>query len=558
MESWYEAPRRGERFILTGRVILAALSLASVIVDRKGTGLLLLSLLASGYCIYALSLMFAMRRKVSTFHQRLLTHVVDLAYFSVFMLLTRGSVLPAFAFSFFSLLCSAIRFRARGTILTAIAVVSIYLAVGAATVGGSSEFKQLAVRTGHLTFVAGLLIYLAAYLSRLHSELSGLASWPRIFSSDSGELIREMLRRSSELLTVPRVVMVWSEEEEPWLYIASSNRSEVDIGREQPGIYEPIVDESLSDRSFFCPDTDTVRPRILYQRPSETRGECSTVIHPELRKRFGITSVLSVALAGETFQGRLFFLDRDDVGADDISLAEILAGLIAARMDHFHLTQQAERSAIAEERVRLARDLHDGLLQSLTAASLQLEAARRLVADDPLRANDLLSELHDDITRSYEDLRIFIRDLRPAAIENEPDFRLQTRLSDLSALVERQWGVGVEIRLDSVDSRLNRTWKKEIYRLIQEAVVNAAKHAGAEHVIVQTKVENGRAEITVADDGTGFPFFGTFSLRELMELEKGPRTLKERIISLDGELRLTSTESGALLRMTLPIRTQES
>lgn len=559
IENWYAAPRSGERFILTGRVLLALLSLLSVTLDG-GPRPVLLSIIAISYCVYAFTLIVMSRRRTYTFGERVATHIADLACFSVFAFLIRGSVSPTFAFFFFSLLCAAILFRVKGTILTALAVVAIYVAVGAATTEGGTDLalKELAIRTGHITVVAGLAIYLAAYLSRLHSELSGLAAWPRIFSRNSGELIQEMLRRSSDLLSFPRVVMIWSEEEEPWIYVASTGRQNADIERHQPGVYEPMVDESLTDRSFFCPDTDSAKPRILYERPSESQTDWAVVVHPDLRDAFDMKSVLSVPLPGETFQGRLFFLDRQDAGAYDIRLGEILARLIAARLDHFHLARQAERSAIAEERVRLARDLHDGLLQSLTAASLQLEAARRLVSKDPLRANELLTELHDDVTRDHEELRVFIRDLRPGAIENEPDFGLHNRLADLSALVQRQWGVGVEVRLDSLDSSLNRTWRKEVYRLIREAVVNAAKHANADHVIVETRFVNGKAEITVADDGNGFPFYGTFTLRELTEMERGPRTLKERITSLNGELKLTSTESGALLRMTLPIRALQS
>lgn len=79
-------------------------------------------------------------------------------------------------------------------------------------------------------------------------------------------------------------------------------------------------------------------------------------------------------MPGQNFSGRLFFLDRPRLSADDLTIAEILAGLAAASMDLFYFFERQQRTAATEERLRIARDLHDGALQSLGAAGMRLQA----------------------------------------------------------------------------------------------------------------------------------------------------------------------------------------
>src|SRR5207247_10314028 len=97
--------------------------------------------------------------------------------------------------------------------------------------------------------------------------------------------------------------------------------------------------------------------------------------------------------------------------SNDLVLGEIIARQMAARMDHFYLVQRLHQAASLEERLRLARDLHDGLLQSLTAAALQLEAVRGLLAEKPEMARDCLLEVQRLIAAEQRDLRAIVREL---------------------------------------------------------------------------------------------------------------------------------------------------
>ena len=108
----------------------------------------------------------------------------------------------------------------------------------------------------------------------------------------------------------------------------------------------------------------------------------------------------------------------------------------------------------------------------------------------------------------------------------------------------------------SVDSRgtVPRILGDEVYRLVQEALTNAGRHARANmvRVIVRLGANPSPVHITVADDGCGFPFRGRYDLAKLIETQAGPRSLRERVATLRGELVLTSELSGTQIDISLP------
>ena len=105
-------------------------------------------------------------------------------------------------------------------------------------------------------------------------------------------------------------------------------------------------------------------------------------LHPNLHKQFTIDTVLAFNLSGDAFDGHLFILDKPGLIADDLALGDFIARQVIADLDLFHLLQRRQQMAITEERVRLVRDLHDGLLQSLAGIALQLTETYRLQTED--------------------------------------------------------------------------------------------------------------------------------------------------------------------------------
>jgi signal transduction histidine kinase len=155
-------------------------------------------------------------------------------------------------------------------------------------------------------------------------------------------------------------------------------------------------------------------------------------------------------------------------------------------------------------------------------------------------------------------MRAFIRGLRPAAgvAPDVPVARLADRLEALRQRVERQWEVKVRVTPPPSTGDWPDPFVDNVYRIVQEAVLNAARHADASVISVDcsTPGNDGLIAIQVADDGKGFPFHGTFDLDTLDAMEKGPLTLRERVAELRGDLQLVSAETGTRLSITLPVR----
>jgi signal transduction histidine kinase len=324
--------------------------------------------------------------------------------------------------------------------------------------------------------------------------------------------------------------------------------------REPPGTFEPLVAQPLTDTNFLCQDTRTPVPTVLYTASSNIQRWHGIPLHPNLQGRFAMGAVLSLSLRGETLEGRLFLADKQSMTSDDLVLGGMVARKVAANLDQFYSCQHLQEVTVKAERMRMARDLHDGLLQSLTGVSVQLEMVNRLLANDPQAARNYLLEAQRLIVDEQRDLRFFVRELKQALFNlNGPDFTLAARLEELSQRIQRQWDLRVELKLEAPEIWIPKVLVPEIYSMIREALSNAARHAQASVVRVNLGVDDSHVRITVADNGRGFSFRGQYDLAALTAMQQGPITLKERIEALGGCLAIDSTEAGACLQISLPL-----
>jgi signal transduction histidine kinase len=275
-------------------------------------------------------------------------------------------------------------------------------------------------------------------------------------------------------------------------------------------------------------------------------------VEDDLIERFAIRSVLSSPVEAEEAHGRFFVFDRYDVTYDDLVLADIAAHLIAAQLDESALFQSMRVAAVGEERLRLARDLHDGLLQSLTAIKLQLERVHHLAGFNAAEAQERLRAVQELIAHDQQELRTFITQLRPRALAAH-SLPLSNRLTALGARFRQQWGIEVAVTLTPSFARVSDSVGGELFNLVAESLANAAKHAQASRIDVSVNILDGMAEIDIEDDGHGFPFHGTYDLAALDAEHRGPVTLRERVASLRGSMLLHSSQQGARIQMRIPI-----
>jgi signal transduction histidine kinase len=207
-------------------------------------------------------------------------------------------------------------------------------------------------------------------------------------------------------------------------------------------------------------------------------------------------------------------------------------------------------AASEEERRRWARELHDETLQALGGLRVVLSSALRRGSPDGLAA--AVRDAVDQISSEIENLRNLITELRPAALD---EIGLQPALVSLAARVADAEGLSVKTRFDlgrGAQVRLVTELETTIYRLVQEALTNVAKHAQAKHVAVNVSKDDGRVEVVVRDDGIGFEpqrprsGFGLPGMRERVALAGG--TLE--VLSAPG--------NGTTIHVSLPFADRSS
>jgi len=205
-------------------------------------------------------------------------------------------------------------------------------------------------------------------------------------------------------------------------------------------------------------------------------------------------------------------------------------------------------AAADAERSRWARELHDETLQSLGGLLMLLSTALR--RDDAAKTEQTLSEAVGHIEREIENLQAIITDLRPAALDE-----LGLRVA-IEALLERhrdQSGFEIESKLALPDPaagehRLEPELESTIYRLVQEALMNAAKHAQASNVSMAVGAYDREVRIEVGDDGVGFA-------ADAVSPGFGLAGMQERVSLVGGTLSIKSSERGTLVRACLPSHT---
>jgi signal transduction histidine kinase len=559
-EFQYSRQSRAEFLIAMARLVLAAFSLLAIWLDPSEPSRYeeVAYALLWGYVAYSLLLaVLTVRIRRSLGSLPLITQALDLLLFTLFMFFTEGPTSPFFVYFVFSFFCATLRWSWRGTFWTAGIALLMFIGMGIyageISLDPAFELNTFIIRSAYLAVVASLLGYLGAYEERARGELLGLAAWPRNIRKEVQELVREMLEYAAGILPAPRVILTWEEEEEPWICCASWSRDDFRYTREPPALFEPLVAEPLEGSNFLCLDARMPVPAVIHTSPAGLQQWRGEPLNRAFQDRFGARAVLSLGMEGKDFKGRLFALDKKGMSTDDLVLGRIVAQEMATQMDSFYMLRKLQQSAAAEERIRMARDLHDGLLQSLTGAALQLETVRPLVETDPGAVKKQLLDIQRLIAAEQKDLRVQIQDLKASPLSSPGiDSDLAARLEELAERIRRQWGIRAEMKVKPLPPDIPRPLIQGIYFIVHESLINAARHAKSSAVRAEIDAGDNRVNITVSDDGRGFPFQGRYDHDALTALNLGPVTLRERVTALGGSLNIESTSAGTRLEITLP------
>jgi two-component system, NarL family, sensor histidine kinase DegS len=192
---------------------------------------------------------------------------------------------------------------------------------------------------------------------------------------------------------------------------------------------------------------------------------------------------------------------------------------------------------IEEERLRIARDMHDGPAQSMANLVLQAEVLEKLLAKDPKAVVVELADFKSGVREALDETRRLIFDLRPMTLD---DLGLVPTLRKFIKEYSEKSGITARFHLVGEERRLPGNYEAVLFRIVQEALTNARKHANARSVEVTLTLQQHRAVAVVKDDGDGFDVaatearqgrtrnLGLISMRERADLERGALEIKSQ------------------------------
>ncbi|MFE9700728.1 GAF domain-containing sensor histidine kinase [Streptomyces sp. NPDC006270] len=270
--------------------------------------------------------------------------------------------------------------------------------------------------------------------------------------------------------------------------------------------------------------------------------------HPDMSDFLGLPIT-----DGDEIIGALFLANKtcpkSDGGcgftAEDEELLAILAQHAAIALTNARLYERSRELTIAEERSRLAHELHDAVSQKLFSLRLTAQAATALVDRDPARAKGELQQVAALAAEAVDELRAAVVELRPAALDE--DGLIATLRTQIQVLDRAH---AAEVAFESRGVRaLPAAQEEALLRVAQEALHNALRHSGAEHVSVTLTRRGTATVLCVTDDGKGFdPTAVRRAGRHL-----GLVSMRHRAGSVGGRLTVTSEPGkGATIEMEVP------
>ncbi|HET7754022.1 MAG TPA: histidine kinase, partial [Anaeromyxobacteraceae bacterium] len=276
-----------------------------------------------------------------------------------------------------------------------------------------------------------------------------------------------------------------------------------------------------------------LRLRMLRGDADRTRGDLS--LHE--------TELSRLELAIRNIEGTWLFVERGDaslIGSEELPSipSELRMRIVEA--------QEAERA-------RLAQEVHDGPAQALSNAIFQVEFIDRVFESDPGMARSELRFLRELLRRELGDVRSFIGSLRPPVLV---ELGLDGSIVDTVTMQAALSGLHITTELSAPADELGEAAQTVVLRVVQEALQNVRKHAGAANVVIATTLEDGEWVLEVRDDGRGFDT-GAVAARGRRNF--GLQFMRERAELVGAQFEVRSRpEAGTVVRLAIPVPRKEN
>ena len=563
-----------ERTLATVRVVIAAMSLVGTWLDPSEAGLysnLTIVLLAS-YAAYASLVLVTVRESPARGPRRTaLLHAVDFAWFTVLTSATGGVSSPLHTLFFFSLLAAGYKWGRNATMATALAAGGVVLAqAGAGLLGLSAHpfhLNIVIVRVAGFVLIGLLVGLIAENEHNLRGAASAVAGIMSLVRMDSG-LVASVEAVLFDLLSrfdARRAVLILAEDDEQRTVLWEAEAKAPGEKRR----VRPMYIESSDDQALTFP-IPAGASAWYAERPSPAAADGKTVIAAvnasghSVPVRPPVESLLAAAfpwatvhclssISGDGWSGRLFIFDSRAGGSrvDQLRFLQTVLNHVGPALFNLYLQRRMRSRSGAVERARAARELHDGIIQSMVGMDMLLEATRR-GGEGSLPATTLteLSNIQDILRTELLNLRDLMQLLRPVDVNPS---KLVEHLADQVNQFRRVSGIQARFVCDADDITLPARVAREMAGAVHEALVNARKHSRAKNVLVRVTHDDDAWHVVIEDDGRGFDFEGRFTQEELDRDRRGPVILKEHVRAMGGTLSLHSQPGvGARLEISVP------
>ena len=560
-----------ERILAVARMVLALTSIFTFRYNESGFRQPeFIAALLLAYCAHSLALMGALWfRTKSAFKISGLVHTSDLLWPTLISLFTNGPNSPFFLYFMFALLGAAFRWGMGEALLTAVIAVAAMTADSeiltwrwmAQNFGSHFDANGFVVRIVYMVIFALLIGYLADSEKRRRAEALSIAQVSAEVRVDAGlkGTLQAVLTEVLNLFGARQLLLVAGDPEG-----GRANLWRVERLDSEPDVvfsWGHLEEDEWHKYAFEFPEPAVIgawrkghqRNAIALDRDGARIREPKCVLPREFLKEHHFDLMLS---AGASFSpdvsARLFLFEPRLGGGteEQLRFLQQLTNQVSPAVYNVYILRRLRTRAASVERGRVARELHDGVVQSLHAIAFRLYAMRTSPLVDSMECKQELGDIQELVQNETTSLRTLIHQLKPV------DFDPRHLVDFLAGMIERyryETGIAAKFVCDVGDLTLRPQACREIAGIVQEALANVQKHSGAENVLVRLGAEAGRWILTVEDDGRGFAFSGKLSQSELEKIRGGPLVIKERVRSLGGELTIESKPSqGARLVITFP------
>ncbi len=294
------------------------------------------------------------------------------------------------------------------------------------------------------------------------------------------------------------------------------------------------------------------RPLRLADLSTDPRSAGFCANHPPMKTFLGVPVVAKGHVIGNLYltdkMGAAEFSEQDQAAVTTLA---VQAGIA---LENARLYRQVQGLATVEERERIGRELHDGVIQSIYGAGLALDDAVHTIGEQPAAGQEKVRNVMMALDRTIGDIRTYIMGLEAARLPGE----LVQRLTDL---VEEYQRGPIVIELDT-EGQLPRPLAAEtvlhLVQIVREALANAIRHSGAGRVTVSVRFRAEALAVTVVDDGRGFEYDPTQAAEAVGTIRgHGLANLRERARQVGGRLEIdTSPGRGTLVGLLVPYRSE--